>query len=118
MLPTRTAGENGRVGTPYGVRNSAALGDAAGSGRARPPHATVTVSRRQLNDRTRIGWPRFEFANDVSGLFAQQGFCHAERVVIPSGAPQARRRGILGVPVESPLASRPRIPRLADARSE
>src|SRR5215203_4856833 len=51
MFPTRTAGENGRVGGPYGVRYWAPA-DGAVSGRLRPPQAAVAARMRQTGRQT------------------------------------------------------------------
>src|SRR6476469_4472880 len=56
MLPTRTAGENGRVGAPYGVRYCA-LGAGAVSGLLRPLHAAASERMTQHRARTRIAPP-------------------------------------------------------------
>src|SRR5688572_16889233 len=53
MFPTRTAGEKGRVGGPYGVRNCA-LAAGAVSRRFRPPHAASELRIRQTGKRTRM----------------------------------------------------------------
>src|SRR5215204_736981 len=59
MFPTRTAGEKGRVGGPYGVRNCA-LAAGAVSGRFRPPHAASEPRIKQTGKRTRMTPPGVE----------------------------------------------------------
>src|SRR5262245_54010722 len=56
MLPTRTAGENGRVGAPYGVRYCT-FGSAAVSGRLRPLQAAASERIAQHTARTRMSPP-------------------------------------------------------------
>src|SRR5215203_848387 len=51
MFPTRTAGENGRVGGPYGVRYWAPAAGAV-SGWLRPPQAAVAARMRQTGRQT------------------------------------------------------------------